>query len=105
VTRSAQRRAPLRSDRAWMAEGACVGKSQLFFAPNAEEGRPRPAWSAEPAKAVCGRCPVRDACRDWALRTHQDHGVWGGLDEVERRALRRRARNQTGAGSPAERAS
>ena len=42
------------------------------------------------AKAVCGRCPVRAECLDWALRTGQDAGIWGGMSEDERRALRRR---------------
>jgi hypothetical protein len=44
----------------------------------------------EDAKTVCRRCEVTDACLDWALRTGQDAGVWGGLTEDERRTLRRR---------------
>jgi WhiB family redox-sensing transcriptional regulator len=42
------------------------------------------------AKAVCATCPVREACLEFALVTRQDDGVWGGLDENERRRLRRR---------------
>jgi len=41
------------------------------------------------AKAVCQRCDVRLACLEWAMATGQDAGVWGGLSEEERRALRR----------------
>ncbi|TCO42365.1 transcription factor WhiB [Kribbella antiqua] len=37
---------------------------------------------------VCRQCEVADACLDWAVRTGQDAGVWGGLSEVERRALK-----------------
>jgi WhiB family redox-sensing transcriptional regulator len=44
----------------------------------------------EQAKAVCRRCPVVQSCLDWALRSGQDSGVWGGLSEDERRALKRR---------------
>ena len=44
----------------------------------------------EQAKAVCRRCPVTQSCLDWALRAGQDSGVWGGLSEDERRALKRR---------------
>ncbi|MGH8887650.1 MAG: WhiB family transcriptional regulator [Egibacteraceae bacterium] len=44
---------------------------------------------AEQAKAVCARCPVADACLDWALATGQQDGVWGCRTEDERRALRR----------------
>ena len=42
------------------------------------------------AKAVCRRCPVVDECLRWALESGQDAGVWGGLSEDERRALKRR---------------
>jgi WhiB family redox-sensing transcriptional regulator len=41
------------------------------------------------AKAVCTGCAVRRACLDFALRTNQEAGIWGGLTEEERRGLRR----------------
>jgi WhiB family transcriptional regulator, redox-sensing transcriptional regulator len=37
------------------------------------------------AKAICARCPVRRQCLGFALNTRQDHGVWGGMSEQERR--------------------
>lgn len=42
------------------------------------------------AKAVCEQCTVSQECLDFALDTHQDSGVWGGLSEEERRVIRRR---------------
>jgi WhiB family redox-sensing transcriptional regulator len=30
-------------------------------------------------------------CRQWALESRQDFGVWGGMSEDERRVLQRRA--------------
>ncbi len=39
------------------------------------------------AKAVCASCVIRGRCLDYALRTRQPHGVWGGLSEDERRAV------------------
>ncbi|WP_419186651.1 WhiB family transcriptional regulator [Mycobacteroides abscessus] len=42
------------------------------------------------AKLVCNRCPVTTECLTWALESGQDAGVWGGLSEDERRALKRR---------------
>jgi WhiB family transcriptional regulator, redox-sensing transcriptional regulator len=33
---------------------------------------------------------VMDSCLQWALESGQDSGVWGGLSEDERRALKRR---------------
>lgn len=44
----------------------------------------------EEAKAVCGHCDVVQACQDWAVASGQDTGVWGGLSEDERRALKSR---------------
>lgn len=46
------------------------------------------AASLKAAKAVCARCPVLEQCRDWAVETGEPHGVWGGLDEDERRVRR-----------------
>jgi WhiB family transcriptional regulator, redox-sensing transcriptional regulator len=46
----------------------------------------------EEAKAVCAGCPVRAECLQWAVETDQLHGVWGGLDEVERGRLMRGGR-------------
>lgn len=43
----------------------------------------------EAAKRVCGRCPVRQACLEWALETGQPAGVWGGMSEQERQSLSR----------------
>jgi WhiB family redox-sensing transcriptional regulator len=42
------------------------------------------------AKQHCRVCEVTETCLRWALDTGQDAGVWGGLSEDERRALKRR---------------
>ena len=39
------------------------------------------------AKRVCATCPVRGDCLDYALRVSEPFGIWGGLNEVERRDL------------------
>ena len=39
---------------------------------------------------MCRRCEVIETCLKWALDSGQDAGVWGGLSEDERRALKRR---------------
>jgi hypothetical protein len=43
----------------------------------------------EVAKQICRTCPVSTACLDYALRTGQYTGVWGGLTDKERRGLSR----------------
>jgi WhiB family transcriptional regulator, redox-sensing transcriptional regulator len=41
------------------------------------------------SKALCRPCPVKAACADYAV-THHMAGIWGGTDEDDRGALRRR---------------
>ena len=38
------------------------------------------------AKAICASCPVLEPCLDYALTIREPHGIWGGLNEMERRA-------------------
>ena len=67
----------------WDDEASCQGIDPEVFFPD------RPSDQALAAKAICRGCPVRTACLEFALETRLDHGVWGGLTEVERRSLRR----------------
>ena len=50
----------------------------------------RRALATADAKAVCAECAVRTECLEYALERPERHGVWGGLDEFERRNLQRR---------------
>jgi WhiB family redox-sensing transcriptional regulator len=72
----------------WRDNGACLDEDpELFFA----IGSTGPALrQIEEAKAVCRRCEVVDTCLRWAIESRQETGVWGGLSEDERRALKRR---------------
>jgi WhiB family transcriptional regulator, redox-sensing transcriptional regulator len=76
----------------WLFRGACVDEDPELFFPVGSTG---PALrQIEDAKRVCRSCDVADACLRWALETGQDAGVWGGLSEEERRALRRARRRE-----------
>lgn len=44
------------------------------------------------AKSVCGGCPVRQPCLEWALHSRERDGVWGGATERERRRIIRQRR-------------
>jgi WhiB family redox-sensing transcriptional regulator len=60
----------------WRHRSACLDEDPELFFPIGNTG---PAiLQIEEAKQVCRRCDVRDL------------GVWGGLSEDERRALKRR---------------
>lgn len=78
----------------WRAAPACQGAAtaRYFYPPaGAETGRER-RRREDAALALCGRCPVRVACLEYALSVRDPYGIWGGLTEVERRwLLRRRA--------------
>ncbi|MEU5716593.1 WhiB family transcriptional regulator [Streptomyces sp. NPDC020403] len=52
------------------------------------------------AKAVCHRCPVMDICLRWALDQREDTGIWGGLDEEERRRIHGRRAPSTVTAKP-----
>jgi WhiB family redox-sensing transcriptional regulator len=67
---------------------ACRDEDPELFFPVGVSG-PATLQVAE-AKAVCQRCPLRAKCLEYALRTGQDTGVWGGMSEDERRVLKRR---------------
>jgi WhiB family redox-sensing transcriptional regulator len=41
------------------------------------------------AKNICSVCIVKEPCLEYALASNQDCGIWGGLTEDERRAVRR----------------
>jgi len=72
----------------WRHRSACLDEDPELFFPIGNTG---PAiLQIEEAKVVCRRCEVREQCLAWALEAGQDHGVWGGMSEDERRALKRR---------------
>ena len=65
-------------------DGLCAETDpDLFF--------PEPGATARPAKAICARCHIRTACRDYAIEHGEQWGVWGGLSERELRAATRAA--------------
>jgi WhiB family redox-sensing transcriptional regulator len=71
----------------WRHLAACRDEDPELFFPIGTTG---PAVrQVEDAKAVCRRCDVIDDCLSWALESGQDAGVWGGLAEEERFALKR----------------
>lgn len=83
------RRLPPRGDDgAWRDQAECRPEEPELFFPVGSTGPA--AEQIEEAKAVCRRCPVMQQCLGWALDTRQDHGVWGGRTETERRTIRRR---------------
>lgn len=72
----------------WRDRAACLEEDPELFFPIGNTG---PATlQIEEAKTVCARCDVVETCLNWAIESGQDSGVWGGMSEDERRALKRR---------------
>jgi WhiB family redox-sensing transcriptional regulator len=79
----------------WSDRAACLSAEPEQFFPVG--GAAASGWETAAAKQVCAGCSVLMECRDYALTTRQPFGVWGGLDEQERRdVLARRAVAATG---------
>ena len=77
-----------RVDDLWQAKAACRGpQSAVFFPPSHFERKDEKEARESRAKAICSTCPVRRPCLDYALRIREPHGIWGGLNEFERKQV------------------
>jgi WhiB family redox-sensing transcriptional regulator len=76
----------------WRAAAACKDVDSEIFFPVGFTGAALEV--AAKAKAICAGCSVREACLAFALKTNQQFGIWGGLDEEERREVRRAWRRE-----------
>ena len=66
----------------WQSEALCAETDPAAFFPDK-------GGSTREAKRVCGACLVRVECLEYSLVNDERFGIWGGLSERERRALRR----------------
>ena len=73
----------------WMDLAECKGQTHYFFAPHGEQAEAREAREAI-ASAICRSCCVVDVCREYARR-NREQGFWGGENDEQRVAARRRA--------------
>jgi WhiB family transcriptional regulator, redox-sensing transcriptional regulator len=72
----------------WRQHAACHRiDPAMFFGPDRLEGRLERRERERAAKSICAHCPVRSLCREYALRTREPHGIWGGLTELDRRRM------------------
>ena len=80
----------------WQRRGSCLGYPIDVFFPEdrLKSGLHRREAAA---KRICLGCPVLVQCREHALRTPEQHGVWGAMTPRERaRELHGRSPNPTG---------
>ena len=71
---------PISEERPWVVFSACRDKDpDIFFPDDRKETRE--------AIAICGTCPVRSECLEYAIEADIRFGVWGGLSDKQRRRL------------------
>jgi WhiB family transcriptional regulator, redox-sensing transcriptional regulator len=77
-----------RVDEVWQAKAACRGpQASVFFPPSHFERKDEKDIREARAKSICAECSVKKPCLEYALRIREPHGIWGGLNELERKAL------------------
>ena len=67
----------------WMQDASCreTGGDEFF----------QDAKNYKDARKICFRCPVMEQCGEFAIRTHINEGMFGGMSPVERKAKRRKS--------------
>ena len=76
------------ANETWQLRAACRGpESMLFFPPTASERKEDREARETKAKSICATCAVQPECLEYALDIREPHGIWGGLNEHERREL------------------
>ena len=71
----------------WIKEAACLSYPPEVFFPDSQD-----RVGIMVGKLICQGCPVQSECLDHALETREQHGIYGGASEADRRAIRRHHR-------------
>jgi len=80
--------APTNSE--WRIQAACRNLDpDIFFPPQGTSSR-----TLAEARKYCRECPVSTQCLSYALVYRENHGIWGGLTEKERKRLRSQLRKK-----------
>jgi len=64
----------------------CEQAPDAFFLEE-EYKDPNKRYKTDVAKKICGDCPVRLLCLEYALEQKEVYGIWGGLTRAERQRL------------------
>lgn len=78
-----------RYEEDWQIKAACRGPQNavVFFPPQRFERKHEKIERETLAKSICRSCAVRRDCLDYALTIREPHGIWGGLNENERKQV------------------
>lgn len=71
----------------WRSRAHCLGpQSRYFFAPYEFEHKEQKEYREGIAKDICMGCPVKKPCLEQAINNKEKDGIWGGMNEQERKA-------------------
>lgn len=71
----------------WQEEAACRDADiELFFSLDDDDQRA--------AQELCRSCPVQQECLRFALENREMYGIWGGMQESDRRSVIRERRRE-----------
>jgi WhiB family transcriptional regulator, redox-sensing transcriptional regulator len=77
-----------RVEEVWQVKAACRGpQAAVFFPPSHFERKDEKLERESRAKAICETCSVRRPCLAYAIKIREPHGIWGGLNESERKQV------------------
>ena len=78
----------------WRGDGACRTADPDLFFPIAV-GTSVAAQQIARAQRICAGCTVRQQCLDFAMRTREPAGIWGGTTPEERLRVHRARHRRT----------
>jgi WhiB family redox-sensing transcriptional regulator len=69
----------------WTADAACRGRDIAAFFPEDDRNRDDPVVLK--ARVICGPCPVKAQCLEWAFAnpSSTEHGIYAGTTGEERK--------------------
>ena len=86
----------LTGETPWRGDAECRRENAaVFFPPPHFEMKPEKDEREDKARALCRACPVQRECLEYSLSVQEPHGIWGGLNELERKRLLRKRRAQS----------
>ncbi|GMQ99165.1 MAG: hypothetical protein BMS9Abin17_1732 [Acidimicrobiia bacterium] len=71
---------PVLDERPWAVFAACKETADVSFFPQTKD-------EERAALAICSICPVQGECLDHAIELKERYGIWGGLNEKDRRKM------------------
>ena len=78
----------VRTEEIWQIKAECRGpQAVVFFPPPQFERKEEKRERELRAKAICSECSVKNDCLQYAIEIREQHGIWGGLNEAERKQL------------------